>query len=87
MKLLKWLFEPGCSHRFTWPRVGSNGRHYQICLRCAAAYEYDWEKMHLTRREHTAPVQHAFAETAPLARTWQKVFQRGTVSLPTLTAR
>ena len=77
MKLLKWFFEPGCNHRFTWPRIAANGRHYQVCLRCATAYEYDWEKMHLTKRELTGPVQHAFLEQPPIARMWQRAFHAG----------
>ena len=29
MNFLKRLFGQGCSHRFTWPRIDANGRHYQ----------------------------------------------------------
>lgn len=50
MKFLKQLFGEACSHRFTWPRVDSYGRHYQICLSCGTAYEYDWRKMRRTSR-------------------------------------
>jgi hypothetical protein len=42
MSFLKRVFGRGCSHRFTWPRLGDNGQHYQVCLTCGAAYEYDW---------------------------------------------
>ena len=31
MSLLKRFFGRGCSHRFTWPRIDADGRHYQIC--------------------------------------------------------
>src|SRR6478736_6204673 len=49
MSFLKRIFGRGCSHRFAWPRF-DNGRHYQICLTCGIAYEYDWSKMHATSR-------------------------------------
>jgi hypothetical protein len=39
-----------CPHRFAWPRLGGNGQHYQICLICGTAYEYDWKKMRRTDR-------------------------------------
>ena len=42
VKLLKLLLRQGCTHRFSWPRIDDNGRHYQICLACGTAYEYDW---------------------------------------------
>jgi hypothetical protein len=50
MKLLQRLLQQTCSHRFTWPRIDALGRHYQICLRCGSAYEYDWDGMRQTRR-------------------------------------
>ncbi len=50
MSFLKRVFGRGCSHRFTWPRLGDNGQHYQVCLTCGAAYEYDWNDMHPTGR-------------------------------------
>ena len=50
MSFLKRVFGRGCSHRFTWPRLGRNGQHYQVCLTCGVAYEYDWNGMHLTGR-------------------------------------
>jgi hypothetical protein len=50
MKFLKWFFGQGCSHRFTWPRIDANGHHYQICLLCGTAYEYDWRLMQRTNR-------------------------------------
>ena len=40
----------GCSHRFAWPRVDANGCHYQICLQCGIAYEYDWTMTRRTNR-------------------------------------
>lgn len=50
MNFLEWLFGQGCSHRFTWPRIDADGHHYQICLLCGTAYEYDWRLMQRTNR-------------------------------------
>jgi len=50
MNFLKQLLAGGCSHRFSWPRTDSDGRHYQICLACGTAYEYDWRMMRQTGR-------------------------------------
>jgi hypothetical protein len=50
VKLLKLLLRQGCTHRFSWPRTDSNGRYYQVCLACGAAYEYDWKMMRRTNR-------------------------------------
>lgn len=50
MNLLKLILRQGCTHRFSWPRIDDNGRHYQICLACGTAYEYDWTMMRRTDR-------------------------------------
>ena len=50
MKFLQQLLAKSCSHRFTWPRADVYGCHYQICLDCGAAYEYDWQVMRQTGR-------------------------------------
>ena len=50
MNFLKRLFGGGCSHRFAWPRIDGNDGHYQICLDCGTAYEYDWKMMRRTGR-------------------------------------
>jgi hypothetical protein len=50
MKLLQLILRQGCTHRFSWPRIDENGRHYQICLACGKAYEYDWAIMRRTNR-------------------------------------
>jgi hypothetical protein len=55
MKLLQRLLQRACSHRFTWPRVDAFGRHYQVCLHCGAAYEYDWSGMRQTGRLEPLP--------------------------------
>lgn len=57
VKLLKLLLRQGCTHRFSWPRIDENGRHYQICLACGTAYEYDWTMMRRTNRLLAAAVQ------------------------------
>ncbi len=61
MSFLKRVFGRSCSHRFTWPRLGSNGQHYQICLTCGTAYEYDWKRMRLTDRLLATNEQHPLA--------------------------
>ena len=50
MNLFNRLFGRGCSHRFNWPRIDADGRHYQICPLCGTAYEYDWRMMRRTDR-------------------------------------
>jgi hypothetical protein len=58
MNFLKKLLGRGCSHRFSWPRIDDHGRHYQTCLLCGTAYEYDWSMMRRTGRLPAAEVQH-----------------------------
>lgn len=59
MNFLRQILGQGCTHRFSWPRIGDDGRHYQICLACGTAYEYDWRNMQRTDRlVPTACVQH-----------------------------
>lgn len=58
MNLLRKLLKQGCTHRFSWPRIDDEGRHYQICLACGTAYEYDWSLMRQTGRLLAAAVQH-----------------------------
>jgi hypothetical protein len=58
MNLLGRFLRRGCSHKFSWPRNDDHGGHYQICLSCAVAYQYDWKMMRrtgplLTARETT----------------------------------
>ena len=50
MNFWKRLCGRGCAHRFSWPRIDADGCHYQICLLCGTAYEYDWTMMRLTQR-------------------------------------
>lgn len=48
--LLRRFLERLCPHRFSWPHTGLHGQHYQVCLICGAAYEYDWSSMSRTGR-------------------------------------
>jgi hypothetical protein len=50
MAFFQKLLASQCAHRFTWPRVDSDGRHYQICVTCGISYLYDWNKMRRTNR-------------------------------------
>src|SRR2546421_478785 len=55
-KILDVLLLGRCSHEFSWPRRGSDGEYYQVCLLCAAEYKYDWATMRRTQRlEHAKP--------------------------------
>src|SRR5262249_23514793 len=38
------------SHEFSWPRRAEDGNFYQVCLLCAAEYNYDWKTMKRTER-------------------------------------
>jgi hypothetical protein len=58
-KIMDVLMLGRCSHEFSWPRRGTDGNYYQVCLICAAEYKYDWATMRRTQR-----VEHAKPETA-----------------------
>ena len=58
-KFMDVLMLGRCSHEFSWPRRGTDGDYYQVCLLCAAEYKYDWTTMRRTER-----VEHAKPETA-----------------------
>jgi PilZ domain len=49
-KLLDVLMLGRCSHEFSWPRRAADGQYYQVCLLCAAEYNYDWKTMRRTER-------------------------------------
>jgi hypothetical protein len=49
-KFLDVLLLGRCSHEFSWPRRGTDGDYYQVCLLCAAEYKYDWTSMQRTER-------------------------------------
>jgi hypothetical protein len=55
-KIMDVLMLGRCSHEFSWPRRGADGDYYQVCLLCAAEYQYDWTTMRRTQRlEHAKP--------------------------------
>ena len=55
-KIMDVLMLGRCSHEFSWPRRGTDGDYYQVCMLCAAEYKYDWTTMRRTQRvEHTKP--------------------------------
>ena len=63
-KLLDVLMLGRCSHEFSWPRRGSDGDFYQVCLVCAAEYKYDWKTMRRTERVEHAAAQGASESTS-----------------------
>jgi len=56
-KLLDVLLMGRCAHEFSWPRRGPDGQFYQVCLVCAAEYNYDWTSMRRTERLHHQAVE------------------------------
>lgn len=52
-----WKLIRACPHQFCWPRLDGSGRHYQVCLLCSVAYEYDWNIMRRTKRLFVAAIQ------------------------------
>ena len=58
MTLWEQLLRRACPHRFGWPRIDDDGRHYQICLLCGTAYEYDWKLMCRTDRLLAVNISH-----------------------------
>lgn len=70
MKLIQRLLQQTCSHRFAWPRIDAFGRHYQICLDCGTAYEYDWDGMRQTGRLKPLPSIAAAARAADNPAGW-----------------
>jgi hypothetical protein len=62
-KLMDVLMLGRCSHEFSWPRRAENGEYYQVCMLCAAAYQYDWKTM---RRGN--PIDEPEAETTNIRR-------------------
>jgi hypothetical protein len=62
-KLMDVLMLRSCSHEFSWPRRAASGEYYQVCLLCAAAYQYDWTTMRRGNR-----VEHPAAEMTSVRR-------------------
>jgi hypothetical protein len=83
-KLMDVLMLGRCSHEFSWPRRAANGEYYQVCLVCAAAYQYDWKTMRRGNR-----VDEPVAETTTVRRrsaqkqtTWMPRARRLRSNLP-----
>jgi hypothetical protein len=62
-KLMDVLMLGRCSHEFSWPRRAENGDYYQVCMLCAAAYQYDWKSM-----RRGSPLDEPVAETSTIRR-------------------
>ncbi len=45
----------GCSHEFGFPITRRGTRMYQVCVRCGAEYEYDWNAMSRGHRLRSEP--------------------------------
>jgi hypothetical protein len=66
MNILRRLLGKGCSHNFSWPRLYTDGLHYQTCSQCGRSYEYDWTLMRRTDRLKAANVPvHLLAHETP----------------------
>jgi hypothetical protein len=55
LKFLNQLLHRACPHRFAWPRIDETGRHYQVCVICGTAYEYNWDTMQRTTKLMNQP--------------------------------
>src|ERR1700745_1788741 len=83
-KILDVLMLGRCSHEFSWPRRAADGHYYQVCLLCAAQYQYDWKTMRRTARvdapeQETAPVNGKATIRTP---TWVPRARRLKLSIP-----
>jgi len=83
-KLMDVLMLGRCSHEFSWPRRAANGEYYQVCLLCAAAYQYDWKTMRRGSRvetpaPETAGVRRRSSQKQP---TWVPRARRLKLNLP-----
>ena len=67
-KLLDVLMLGRCSHEFSWPRRAADGQYYQVCLVCAAEYQYDWKTMRRTARVDRDQSSGASESSAPRRR-------------------
>jgi len=73
-----------CSHEFSWPRRAANGEYYQVCLLCAAAYQYDWKTMRRGSRVETPVAETAAGRRRPGQKrpTWVPRARRLKLDLP-----
>lgn len=83
-KLMDVLMLGRCSHEFSWPRRAASGDYYQVCLLCAAAYQYDWKTMRRGSRvdspvPETAAVRRRASQKQP---TWVPRARRLKLDIP-----
>jgi hypothetical protein len=71
-KIMDVLMLGRCSHEFAWPRRAASGEYYQVCLQCAAAYQYDWKTMRRGNRVETPVAETTTARRRTTAKqpTW-----------------
>ncbi len=83
-KLLDVLMLGRCSHEFSWPRRGADGNYYQVCLLCAAEYEYDWATMRRTDRVERAKPETSVRRNHPREKrpSWKPRARRVKLDLP-----
>ena len=84
-KLMDVLMLRRCSHEFSWPRRTSSGDYYQVCLHCAAAYQYDWKTMRRGDRveEPTADTTTSPRRSGHKQPTWSPRARRLKLDIPT----
>jgi len=83
-KLLDVLMLGRCSHEFSWPRRGADGSYYQVCLLCAAEYEYDWATMRRTERVERPTLERGLRRNHPRDKkpSWKPRARRVKLDLP-----
>jgi hypothetical protein len=83
-KILDVLMLGRCSHEFSWPRRSADGNYYQVCLLCAAEYEYDWATMRRTDRVERAKAETGIRRNHPREKrpSWKPRARRVKLDLP-----
>ena len=83
-KLMDVLMLGRCSHEFSWPRRAATGEYYQVCLLCAAAYQYDWKTMRRGSRVEEPATEGTAVRRRPGQRqpTWTPRARRVKLNLP-----
>ena len=82
-KIMDVLMLGRCSHEFSWPRRGSDGEYYQVCLLCAAEYKYDWDSMRrIERVEHSPEIGIRRSHTREKRPTWVPRARRLKLDIP-----
>jgi hypothetical protein len=83
-KFMDVLMSGRCSHEFSWPRRAASGEYYQVCMLCAAAYQYDWKTMRRGSRmeEPAAEAPGVKRRSGQKQLTWMPRARRLKVDLP-----